>query len=139
MIENSFGVIPFKKQNDISYVFLIQHRNGGHWGFPKGHKEFDETPELTAARELKEETNLLLKTFLKEEPFIETYDCLKNGTKIHKTVAYFLAQVEGEVVLDSQEILKGDWFSINEAFKKLTFPEGKKLFKEVQEYIKVNT
>ena len=30
----------------------------GHWGFPKGHIEKDETEYETALREVKEETNI---------------------------------------------------------------------------------
>ena len=38
-------------------VLLVKH-NDGHWGFPKGHVEKDETELQTAIREVKEETNL---------------------------------------------------------------------------------
>ena len=72
------GIIP------ISYierkVLMIQHPEG-HWGFPKGHVEFDET-ELTAAkRELYEETGISLNFVLDTEKYSYTivYLCKENG------------------------------------------------------------
>ena len=53
----SFGVIPFKKIKGVWHVFLICHHDG-HWGFPKGHPEGEETSIQAAERELFEETGL---------------------------------------------------------------------------------
>ena len=51
------GIIP------ISYigrkVLMVRHPEG-HWGFPKGHVEFDETEITAAKRELFEETGISL-------------------------------------------------------------------------------
>lgn len=135
MIENSFGTIPVKIENNVPYVFLIQQKNGEHWGFPKGHKEEAETPKLTATRELKEETDLSIKRFIKSDPFIETYNCIKNGNTIHKTVAYYLIEAEGEPLLDPNEVIQGDWFSLDKAYERLTFLQSKKLLTEAQKYI----
>ena len=51
--EVSFGVIPLMKDNAAWQVFLILHKSGNHWGFPKGHASGNETPQETATRELK--------------------------------------------------------------------------------------
>ena len=41
---------------DGKVLLIKQHQ--GFWGFPKGHVEDGETEEETAAREVKEETNI---------------------------------------------------------------------------------
>ena len=56
--EKSCGCIIINKNK----VLLIKQTKG-HWGFPKGHVEKDETEIETAIREVKEET--VRKAFLK--------------------------------------------------------------------------
>ena len=41
----------------LDKVLIIKH-NQGHYGFPKGHVEKNETEQETAIRETKEETNI---------------------------------------------------------------------------------
>ena len=53
MTEKSCGCVVIEDGK----VLLIQQRNG-HWGFPKGHVEADETERNAAIRETKEETNI---------------------------------------------------------------------------------
>ena len=55
----SCGGIVFRKKGDVKYL-LIKHKEegGGHWDFPKGHIESGESEEVTALRELKEETGI---------------------------------------------------------------------------------
>ena len=50
--EKSCGIIVF----DNDKVLVVKHLDG-HYGFPKGHVENNETEEETAIREVKEETN----------------------------------------------------------------------------------
>lgn len=95
------GIIP------ISYierkVLMIQHPEG-HWGFPKGHVEFDET-ELTAAkRELYEETGISLNFVLDTEKYNYTivYLCKENERIVKKSVKFFLGVTcKTDVELDS--------------------------------------
>ena len=51
--EKSCGCIVLDKRT----VLLIKH-NSGHWDFPKGHVEGEESEVETAIREVKEETGL---------------------------------------------------------------------------------
>ena len=54
-LEKSCGSIVI----DNDKVLLVKH-NAGHWDFPKGHVEANETEVDTAIREVKEETNILI-------------------------------------------------------------------------------
>src|SRR3989338_4000040 len=56
--EKSCGAIVFKRQKDGSVKYLLLHYEAGHWDFPKGNHEKNEKEEMTAAREIKEETGI---------------------------------------------------------------------------------
>ena len=59
--EKSCGAIVYRKYHGNTEILLIKHINSGHWSFPKGHVENDETEPETAIREIKEETGLDIK------------------------------------------------------------------------------
>ena len=113
--DQSFGIVPVSHADGHWNVFLIQHKHGRYWGFPKGHAETGETPEDAAHRELKEETNLDIVRFLYKEPLMEQYQFTYEGRRISKRVYYFLAEVTGEVVLEKSEIADGAWSPLSEA------------------------
>ena len=125
--EHSCGIVPLKKEGTDIYVLLIVHKGGRHWGFPKGHKDPGETDLQTAERELKEETGLIVSSFLNKKPYIETYTFYKFHQKINKKVSYFPAFVEGDLILQLDEIIDSRWVLIKEAGQFLTFKEAKEI------------
>ena len=58
-MEKSCGAVVSRMTENGREILLIRHMNGGHWAFPKGHVEKDETEEQTARREILEETGLI--------------------------------------------------------------------------------
>lgn len=135
--EESFGVIPLKKEKGAWKVLLIQHRKGRYWGFPKGHAEEGESPKEAAFRELLEETNLKLAKPLQEEPLSEKYIFQKAGQKVEKTVLYFIAEVEGDVKLQENEIYAAQWVFFPECFDTVTHKEGKEILSRVAKILKI--
>ena len=133
--DESFGVIPLSKERGHWEVFLIQHRGGRYWGFPKGHGEANETPFESAARELKEETHLDCVRLLKEEPLEESYWFRIEGKRVFKKVLYFIAEVSGEVQLQKTEINDGKWVPLPDAIDQVTHPEGKSILTEVNRFL----
>jgi 8-oxo-dGTP pyrophosphatase MutT (NUDIX family) len=133
--EASFGVIPLSNEKGHWEVFLIQHRRGGHWGFPKGRAELNETSERAAMRELKEETNLDIVRFLSQEPLHEKYHLYRSGKRVSKMVLYYLAEVEGDIFLQQEEIEEGAWFTLQEARTKLTHSEGRAILTQVEKIL----
>lgn len=121
----SFGIVPLNEENGEWLVFLILHRNGRHWGFPKGKSHANESPKEAAQRELKEETGLEIVRFLSEEPISESYHFRYKGRMVRKTVHYFAAIVQGDVKLQVEEIQEGKWVPLKEAANFLTFAEAK--------------
>lgn len=133
--EYSYGIIPLSRKDGVWYMFLVRHRSGGHWGFPKGHSLEGESPKETALRELKEETGFRVKSFLSPTPFIEHYRLLRHGREVLKQVSYFLAEVDGELKLQNEELLEGNWFSLSDSLERLTFAEGKNIWHQVHDLI----
>ncbi len=129
--EESFGIIPLREKEGRWEVFLIQHHRGHYWGFPKGHAEEGELSQQAAIRELKEETNLDVVRLFREEPFVENYQFSVKGSLVSKRVAYFAALVEGDVVLQSQEIQDGKWIPFPAAIDQITHAEGRWILSQV--------
>lgn len=124
--DQSFGIIPLKKQNDEWHVLLVQ-LHAGHWGFPKGHGNKDESPVVAAQRELFEETGLTVVRFLSDKTQEESYFFKHNGQLIHKTVLYYVAEVEGKVIMQDLELKDLKWVPLKEANQHMSFEEGKRI------------
>ncbi len=127
MEDHSFGVIPLKRMPDGSWVvFLILHRRGAHWSFPKGHKEsHKEDPFIAAERELLEETGLHIVQPFFFPPLEEFYTFRHHGKSVHKKVTYYIAEVAGDPILQEVEIEDGKWVALLEAPLVLTFKEAR--------------
>lgn len=135
MKEIAYGIIPLKKIEKCWHLLFVQHLQG-HWAFPKGHPEGEETLLETAQRELSEETALTVTRLLREEPFVEEYRFLREGNMISKKVAYFLAEVEGEEKVQLKEIIHFQWVVLEKAEQRATFLECRRLCREVIEFLK---
>lgn len=133
--QTSYGIVPLRIHRAHWQIFLIQH-HAGHWAFPKGHADPGETPRQAAERELNEETGLTLQRFLSPDPLVEHYFFTFHGERISKTVQYFLALVEGKVMVQEKEIKAGQWFSLSEAMEQITFKEGKNVCLQANEFLK---
>ena len=55
--ERSAGIVLFRESDD-EILFLLLHYPTGHWDFVKGKIEKDESAQITAIRETKEETGI---------------------------------------------------------------------------------
>lgn len=126
----SYGIIPLRQEEQKWFVLLVQH-HAGHWAFPKGHADVGESPRQTAERELLEETGLKVHTYLSDQVLSEHYYFTFNHQRINKVVDYFVALVEGVVVIQEDEIRASRWLTFSEAIEIMTFKEGKALILQV--------
>ncbi len=127
----SFGIVPLKRIDDVWNVFLILHKEGHHWGFPKGRKNPGEQPLEAAQRELLEETGLRITRVIAPEPLVEDYSFRHRGKPQSKRVSYFIAEVEGEVKLQVEEVREGKWIPLAKAGSALTFAEARAICEHV--------
>lgn len=122
--EKSCGAIVYRKHHGNIEILLIKHLNSGHWSFPKGHVEADETETETAAREIKEETDI---DVLIDPTFRETvtYFPRKDTQKI---VVYFLAKAKNfEYTPQPSEIAEIKWVDIGHAASMLSYENDKNI------------
>jgi 8-oxo-dGTP pyrophosphatase MutT (NUDIX family) len=120
--EKSAGVI-LVVSNGKQIRYLLLHYGWGHWGFPKGNIEAEESALQAAIREAEEETGLT--NFFLIDGFKEKieYHYRRNKKLVHKEVTYFLAETttEEDTVVLSHEHTGFKWVEFTEAYKLLTY------------------
>jgi len=131
--EKSCGAVILKKEDNGIKVLLVQMKNGGHFAFPKGHVEGDETERETATREIMEECSLSV-NFV--DGFREsTSYSPKEG--VMKEVVYFLATpAKANFTAQEEEILSIKWESAEKAISAVTYENDKQILKNAIEYFK---
>jgi 8-oxo-dGTP pyrophosphatase MutT (NUDIX family) len=122
--ERAAGFVLFRTSpsGTLEYL-LLRHRDGGHWGFPKGRLEAGESELEAALRETREETALEDLDVLDGVCHQTRYRLLREGSGLLKTVSYFAARVatgEGEVS-DEHEAMT--WLPYLEARATLSYEE----------------
>jgi 8-oxo-dGTP pyrophosphatase MutT (NUDIX family) len=116
------GIVVREAQDGPSLVIGMRRRDrdGVTWTLPKGTPDPGETVEETALREVGEETGLEVR-IVASLPSID-YTFVKSGTRIHKTVHYFLMEpTGGDLALHDHEFERVRWISFAEAPELLTF------------------
>ncbi|MGZ9160296.1 MAG: NUDIX hydrolase [Candidatus Limnocylindrales bacterium] len=97
-----------------------RERDGRTWTLPKGTPEPDETTEQTAIREVCEETGLEVRITAPLD-HIE-YWFVQSGTRIHKTVHYFMMEpIGGDLDHHDHEFDQVRWIDFAEAPTVLSF------------------
>ncbi len=129
--EKSCGAVVYRVEGGDPEILLIKHRNGGHWAFPKGHVEKNETESETALREIREETGLAvdLETGFRE---IVTYSP-KAG--VIKDVIYFAAQVSSDNARPQpEEVLELRWEGWEQALALVTYAADRSVLQSFLQY-----
>ena len=128
--EKSCGAIVYRKSRDRIELLLIQNRYGGHWSFPKGHVEGEETEVQTALREVKEETGLDLQL---EDGFRQAVEYFPKPN-VKKEVGYFLGQAQSlEIKRQKEEISRITWTDIHKAYHMVTFKNDRDLIAQASQ------
>ncbi len=97
-----------------------RERDGRTWTLPKGTPEAGETTEETALREVNEETGLEVRITGPLDSIEYTF--VQSGTRIHKTVHYFMMEATGgELAGHDHEFDEVRWIPFADAATMLTF------------------
>lgn len=130
--EKSCGCIVFDSDNN---VLLVQMKHG-HWSFPKGHVETNETEEQTALRETLEETNIeceIMPGFREVTTYSPSHNAIKD-------VIYFIAKpINHNTIRQETEISVVNFYSVEEALKLITYPNDLEILKKAVLFLKQGT
>ena len=97
-----------------------RERDGRTWTLPKGTPKRGETTEETALREVAEETGLEVRITGPLDSI--QYVFVQSGTRIHKTVHYFLMEpTGGDLAEHDHEFEEVRWIDFDEAPRVLSF------------------
>lgn len=137
----AFGIVPIFMPNTVeiadieTFEYLVVQHHAGHWGFPKGHAEPNESAQEAACREFCEETGIGTADFflLSRSSFQECYRIEKRKRIIEKTVTYFPARIWTKTVMvQPDEIQAYAWGNYDETLDQLTYDPIKKVLRDVR-------
>lgn len=130
--EKSCGAIVYRKFHGNTEILLIKHINSGHWSFPKGHMEGDETEVETAMREIKEETGI---DVIIDPTFRETVT-FSPRKDTQKVVVYFIAKArKSDFTPQEDEIAEIKWVEIGRACSVLAYENDKSIVNKAKAVI----
>ena len=130
--EKSCGAVIYSKIDKDLEFLIISNKNDGHWGFPKGHVEKDESEEETAVREVREETGL--QVTLMDGFRVSVEYSVKKETM--KEVVFFLARVYDQTVnIQLDELNDYKWVSFQSAKQLLTYKSSKSVLDGAYKFI----
>ena len=124
--EKSSGFILISdKFHNQQFSVLLLHYKSGHWDFPKGNIESNETEIQAATRELREETNITKFRLIPNFRYILRYKYTRKSILISKQVILFLASTKINVVKISHEHIGYKWTDIGASTNQLTYSNAK--------------
>ena len=125
----SAGGIVVRYESDQPWLVVgsrRRERDGRTWTLPKGTPNAGETREQTAIREVEEETGLTVRITGPLDSI--EYWFVQSGTRIHKTVHYFLMEpIGGDLARHDHEFDEVRWIPFDAAPTMLTFETERNL------------
>lgn len=123
--ESSAGGVVYRMEEGKP-LFLLIRDSYGNWGFPKGHLEAGERPDITAMREVMEETGLRSLRLVGSIATIEWFFRLR-GSLVHKNCQFFLMESESAHTKpqNSEGITDCRWTTADEAHKLIIYENAR--------------
>ena len=133
--EQSAGGVVVRRFNGAwQFVAIRPWKRTDVWALPKGHLDGRETAEQAALREVREETGL--RTQLDEHLGEVDYWFRADGTRIHKTVHFFLLHWQsGSPMPQRGEVEEVKWVDVERVHDVLTYPGEQQLVLKAAELL----
>ncbi|MCS7133303.1 MAG: bis(5'-nucleosyl)-tetraphosphatase [Candidatus Caldarchaeum sp.] len=133
--ERSAGAVVYHRgENSIEYLLLKY--GAGHWDFPKGHIEKNESEIQAVLREVREETGINDLSIIDGFRKVISYMFMKEGRLVRKEVVFYLGEASDKTVTLSPEHLDYVWLNVEKALEKLTFKTAKETLVEADNFLK---
>ncbi len=133
--EISAGAVIFRQDmTGIRHYLLLQYR-GGHWDFPRGNVEENEAAEVTARREIEEETGIEDIRFIPRFSERIVYFYTRNGHKVSKEAVFLLAETKNEKVTLSYEHRGFQWLDYKGAYERITYRNSKNVLEKAERFL----
>jgi bis(5'-nucleosidyl)-tetraphosphatase len=137
--ERSSGAIMASiKKDSNEEEFLLLHHTAGHWDFPKGNIEVGEDELGAARREIFEETGIQVVNFLEGFRKKIGYQYMRGETLIQKEVIFHIIRTDTRKIILSNEHIGYVWENYDNAVKKLTYMNAKRLLMEAKKFLETN-
>jgi 8-oxo-dGTP pyrophosphatase MutT (NUDIX family) len=129
----SSGGVLFRRHDNTIEVAMVSVKGGTVWCLPKGIIDSGENPEVTAIREVEEETGLKGKIVEKIGKISYWFFIREENLKCKKTVHFFLMEYEGGDILQHDfEVDSVSWFPIDEAIKTAGYKSEKEILEKAR-------
>ena len=129
--EKSCGAVVYW-QGEGERLYLIEQMRGGHFAMPKGHVEAGESEAQTAAREIREETGLLVTVdtgFRQTDTYSPYPGCVKE-------VVYFTARASSrETTVQPEEVRAIVWLPLLEALERLSYESDREILRAADAWL----
>ena len=135
LVEISAGAVVFRQEIGSARLYLLLQYGGHHWDFPKGNVEKNETAEVTARREIAEETGIQDIKFIPGFAEKISYFYRRNRQTVSKEVMFLLAETRTSKVILSFEHIGSEWLDYNKAYERLIYRNAKTILEKAERFL----
>jgi 8-oxo-dGTP pyrophosphatase MutT (NUDIX family) len=134
--QTSSGGVIFRQSSGQAEIALVSVKGGKAWCLPKGLVDSGETPEMTAVREVREETGLNGNIIGKLGDIAYWYYIRDENVKCRKTVSFYLMEyVSGDTADHDSEVDSAEWFSFEDALARVRYRGDKSIISKALAWI----
>ena len=134
----SAGGAVFHQTDSALEVVIVAVNPSNRWQLPKGIVDEDETPEIAALREVREEAGIEAELIELIEKVEYWYFGTQSGERVrfHKFVHFYLMKyVAGDVANHDHEVSESRWVNPEEAIKMLAFKSEKETVEKAKDLL----
>lgn len=131
----SAGGVVFRRHNAQVEVVIVSVGSEHRWQLPKGLVDKDETPEVTAVREAREEGGVTSEVIEHIETIEYWYAGIEKGIRVrfHKRVHFYLLRyVSGDTKDHDWEVNEARWVPLEDAAVQLAFDNEKRVMERAR-------